>query len=177
MSTEIIVGIVYVAIVISLAILYAIGHKKAMDDAYEKLNSIYKQKESQRININIRGSSPLPHTAVQRWTEKGKTMASEKRLIDAEAIARKLKNANCAECNIVRQIQCSACWVNDVLELLDSDSVDAVEVVRCKDCKAFVRNSRVDTDRGDCYRYGIGCLRIKKIDDFCSYGERKDDGK
>ena len=56
-------------------------------------------------------------------------MASEKRLIDAEAIARKLKNANCAECNIVRQIQCSACWVNDVLELLDSDSVDAVEVV------------------------------------------------
>ena len=59
-------------------------------------------------------------------------MANEKRLIDAEAIARKLKNAHCAECNIVRQIQCSACWVNDVLELLDGDSVDAVEVVHGK---------------------------------------------
>lgn len=42
MATGTIVGIVYVAIVISLSILYAIGHKKAMDDAYEKLNSIYK---------------------------------------------------------------------------------------------------------------------------------------
>lgn len=56
-------------------------------------------------------------------------MASEKRLNDAEAIARKLKRQYCAECNVVRQIQCSACWVNDVLELLDGDSVDAVEVV------------------------------------------------
>ena len=56
-------------------------------------------------------------------------MANEKRMIDAEAIARKLKKANCAECNIVRQIQCSACWVNDVLDLLGGDSVDAVEVV------------------------------------------------
>ena len=56
-------------------------------------------------------------------------MENEKRLVNAEAIARKLKNAHCAECNVVRQIQCSACWVNDVLELLDGDSVDAVEVV------------------------------------------------
>lgn len=61
-------------------------------------------------------------------------MANEKRLVNAEAIARKLKNAHCAECNIVRQIQCSACWVNDVLELLEGDVVDAVEVVHCKDC-------------------------------------------
>ena len=52
-----------------------------------------------------------------------------KRLIDAEAIARKLKRQYCAECNVVRQVQCSACWVNDVLEVLDGDSVDAVEVV------------------------------------------------
>ena len=56
-------------------------------------------------------------------------MANEKRLVNAEAIARKLKNAHCAECNVVRKIQCSACWVNDVLELLEGDTVDAVEVV------------------------------------------------
>ena len=52
--------------------------------------------------------------------------------------------------------------------------VEYAEVVRCKDCKHFVRNSKVNTDRGDCYFYGIGCLRAKKIDDFCSYGERKE---
>ena len=56
-------------------------------------------------------------------------MANEKRLVNAEAIARKLKYAHCTDCNVVRQIQCSACWVNDVLELLEGDSVDAVEVV------------------------------------------------
>ena len=59
-------------------------------------------------------------------------MANEKRLIDAESIARKLKKANCVECNVVRKVQCSACWVNDVLELLDDDSVDAVEVVHAE---------------------------------------------
>ena len=56
-------------------------------------------------------------------------MANEKRLVNAEAIARKLKNAHCAGCNVVRKVQCSACWVEDVLELLEGDAVDAVEVV------------------------------------------------
>lgn len=55
-------------------------------------------------------------------------MANEKRLVNAEAIARKLKYAHCSDCHVVRQIQCSACWVGDVLELLESDTVDAVEV-------------------------------------------------
>ena len=44
---------------------------------------------------------------------------TREKLIDAEAIARKLKSANCAECNVVRKVQCSACWVEDVLELLE----------------------------------------------------------
>ncbi len=56
-------------------------------------------------------------------------MANEKRLANAEAIARKLKNAHCAECTVVRKIQCSACWVEDVLELLEGDAVDAEPVV------------------------------------------------
>ena len=69
-----------------------------------------------------------------------------KRLIDSEAIARKLKRQYCAECNVVRQIQCSACWVNDVLELLDGDSVDAVEVVHSKwDTVFYERNGELAT--------------------------------
>ena len=55
-------------------------------------------------------------------------MANEKRLVNAEAIARKLKYAHCSDCHVVRKIQCSACWVGDVLELLEGDAVDAVEV-------------------------------------------------
>ena len=56
--------------------------------------------------------------------------------------------------------------------------VDAVEVVRCKDCKHWVRNGN------ESYGYAMFCVAdcslggqgIKKPDDFCSYGERKTDG-
>ena len=95
-------------------------------------------------------------------------MANEKRLVNAEAIARKLKNAYCAECNVVRQIQCSACWVNDVLDLLEGDSVDAVEVVRCKDCKMRCPESVCIAKH--CTLTGIPV----DDDDFCSYGERRE---
>lgn len=40
-------------------------------------------------------------------------------------------------------------------------TVDAVEVVRCRDCKHW--------NYGDCYR-----LELSMPDDFCSYGERKE---
>lgn len=39
--------------------------------------------------------------------------------------------------------------------------VDAVPVVRCKDCKNW--------EHGDCYR-----LELSRPDDFCSYGKRKE---
>ena len=39
--------------------------------------------------------------------------------------------------------------------------IDAVPVVRCRDCKYW--------EYGDCYR-----LELSRPDDFCSYGERKD---
>ena len=102
-------------------------------------------------------------------------MANEKRLVNAEAIARKLKYAHCTDCNVVRQIQCSACWVNDVLELLEGDSVDAVEVVRCKDCKHWKLIDSLNP-HWECqifcglHDYGY----LTGADDFCSYGERKD---
>ena len=54
-------------------------------------------------------------------------------------------------------------------------SIDAVEVVRCKDC---VNCSECITDDG-MYIY-IRCLRNGATiyeDDFCSWGERRKDGK
>ena len=54
--------------------------------------------------------------------------------------------------------------------VIDSQAaVDAVEVVRCKDCKHFRRNLENDT-YCDC----VGGLTGPEENDFCSYGERKD---
>jgi len=60
----------------------------------------------------------------------------------------------------------------------DIDPVDAVEVVRCRDCKHWVR------DGNESFGYAMFCKAncslggqgIKKPDDYCSYGERKTDG-
>ena len=48
-------------------------------------------------------------------------------------------------------------------------TVDAVEVVRCKDCKRYCK-SAIGSD--DCL---LLCVDVKP-DDYCSHGERKDNG-
>lgn len=51
----------------------------------------------------------------------------------------------------------------------DAQTVDAVEVVRCKDCK--YRADELDCGNYLCNRKMIGMVRPN---DFCSFGERKD---
>lgn len=86
--------------------------------------------------------------------------------------------------------QTARCWgeplvgtcTNDNVKLYDEiqkfTTADVAEVVRCKDCKYFLDKQRED-------RQGI-CMCGKKntsyaadfypyADDFCSYGERKDE--
>lgn len=47
----------------------------------------------------------------------------------------------------------------------DAPTIDAVPVVRCKDCKYY------KPDEYECgCDYGLPCV---KADDFCSYGERR----
>ena len=67
---------------------------------------------------------------------------------------------------------------NEVLQVVaEAPTVDAVEVVRCRDCKWYMP--------GDLFTDIMFCHRLKKdngkpakynycADDFCSYGERKD---
>jgi hypothetical protein len=50
-------------------------------------------------------------------------------------------------------------------------TVDAVEVVRCRDCKYWVEEKELGMFCG-CWG---GMLTSCKQDDFCSYGERKDE--
>lgn len=59
-------------------------------------------------------------------------------------------------------------------DLENAPAVDAVEVVRCKDCAFY--------DFGECDNYRMdvsdGAHFYPYPDDFCSYGERRaDDGK
>lgn len=49
------------------------------------------------------------------------------------------------------------------------DTVDAVPVTRCKDCKYY------KPDEYECGCDFAGGLPYVKADDFCSYGERRDD--
>ena len=48
----------------------------------------------------------------------------------------------------------------------NAPTVDAVEVVRCKDCKYYWRNNPLET---------WVCLASPRDDAYCSEGERKED--
>jgi hypothetical protein len=91
------------------------------------------------------------------------------RLIDAEELER-LFNA---------QIEQGATDAFDAFDdaLQDALTIDAVPVVRCKDCK-YYRESRVFSPTKFCFRLNHP-TEPRKIgynfgdDDFCSHGERK----
>ena len=90
------------------------------------------------------------------------TSSNEKRLIDADALWRKFE---------------SEPWYDNAdrdeiaLPLVDEvPTVDAVEVVRCRECRYRFKNNGHDKS---------GCPIIDANiwmddDDFCSYGERKE---
>ena len=52
------------------------------------------------------------------------------------------------------------------LILQEAPTVDAVEVVRCKDCKHY--------DEADSFNCKFAFMKLRMPDDFCSFGERKD---
>ena len=92
------------------------------------------------------------------------------RLIDADAL---LKD--------VRQDKALSACLGDIVdvELLvdDQPTIDAVPVVRCKDCKHY-KHGKHFTDINFCQRLPYyaeqGGLNTAD-DDFCSYGERRSD--
>lgn len=86
------------------------------------------------------------------------------RLINADALEERM----CRQCTI----ECGGspcdpdeCFIRDVIR--DAPTVDAVEVVRCKECRFW------DDDRR-CNGIENGLVReYTWDDDFCSYGERR----
>lgn len=86
-------------------------------------------------------------------------MATEKRLIDANEAIERAKNSD--------KIVGSSIWeTGEVVEFLeDCPIVEAVEVVRCKDCI-----SGKGSTHKVCPLYKQGLM---KDDDYCSVGERR----
>ena len=100
-------------------------------------------------------------------------MATEKRLIDANELARIYKLW-------IGQLQSpeDAGDLNGVetclAVLLDQPTVDAVEVVRCKDCLWATK----DDDYGYwCNNPDLDCSCYRPAVGFCESGERKDNAK
>ena len=92
------------------------------------------------------------------------------RLIDADKRIAEIKKIYCDGCDNYDGVRCRACWVDDAICLIDdATTVDAVPVVRCRECKWW----HEDDDIGYCDNPD-GLDNYAKQDDFCSYGERKD---
>ena len=89
--------------------------------------------------------------------------ASEKRLIDANALG----IGRCSK-DILPPDYCAG-W-NGVINLIEkAPTIDAVPVVRCRDCK------HCDPENYHCdHPMGTAAPLKRKPDDFCSYGERKE---
>ena len=95
--------------------------------------------------------------------------------IEREALMRRIKEIHCAECDSYHGVRCRACWVDDTLDYIDSEpTADVVEVVRCRDCKhAWIH----PCGYAYCHRDGRNAYETTfNLDDFCSYGERKNRG-
>ena len=88
-------------------------------------------------------------------------------LIDADVMVEYLRKLLCDNCH-EQEDWCDICdYAYLIDEMKKVPTVDAVEVVRCKDCKFYWKNS-VMTDVPL-------CLASPKDDAFCSEGERRED--
>ena len=123
------------------------------------------------VSTDITTTAP---TAVQRWMVMGM------RLIDADALMDEFRRFMAKEFDKVKCISeenCNNCkggclWYRNVKK---AQTVDAMEVVRCKDCehcRTFIMSHNKEAHTR-CSFWGEEYLLVKP-DDFCSYGERKD---
>ena len=105
-------------------------------------------------------------------------MENEKRLIDANALRDRLKD----EQNDGEPINDYGVGYWNGLTMAQSitmafPTVDAVEVVRCKDCKHCKKHPTSDRVKmcTNEHQWVTECYPLVHDDDFCSYGERRND--
>lgn len=81
--------------------------------------------------------------------------SSEKRLIDANALISEYDRVHIGEPGKARKL------------IADAPTIDAVEVVRCRECKYHEDTSVIGF--GHCCLYDL----TMRYNDFCSYGKRE----
>ena len=92
-----------------------------------------------------------------------KKTASEKRLIDADAFLEKMKR--------------TSRYFDVVFDVEEMPTVDAVEVVRCRECQHWKPSGSKAGNSFSDMEYIGGCEftnYYRSESDFCSYGERKE---
>ena len=94
--------------------------------------------------------------------------------ISREATIKRIKKVYCVGCNSYNGVRCRACGTGDAIDIIeDAPAADVAPVVHCKSCVRY--------DMGVCLKiYSDGNVHTeawqeRKPDDFCSYGERRDD--
>ena len=87
-------------------------------------------------------------------------MASDK-LISADALQKAIRDDSYID---------GVCFARVKKHIEEAEAVDAVEVVRCKDCKHRAIGDNVCIHPN---RIGDGYIEVK-YNDFCSYGERRE---
>ena len=99
-------------------------------------------------------------------------MATEKRLIDANNLSVMIEETaqGLADCD-----QQNAAWAlrkYAIRDITEAPTVDAVEVVRCKECERSYKSSASSTGYR-CKRWGVYDTDCDcNPNGFCSYGER-----
>lgn len=101
-------------------------------------------------------------------------MATEQRLIDANARIEEIRKAYCTNCDNYGGVRCHSCWVDDGIGFLeDAPTVDAVEVVRCGECRHSSINENHPNKPLLCYMTKM--CGTTAPDWFCADGERRTD--
>ena len=92
--------------------------------------------------------------------------------ISREATIKRIKKVYCVDCNSYNGVRCRACGTGDAIDIIeDAPAADVAPVVRCKDCEHLV-NATVN---GNGFLIcDISDMEIAP-DDFCSYGERREE--
>jgi len=70
---------------------------------------------------------------------------------------------------------CKTCACRTESQKVFPSDADVVEVVRCKDCKWYDTDGEEMNTQGHCwYKNGDPVMQDMKPNDYCSYGERKE---
>ena len=94
------------------------------------------------------------------------------RLIDADELINNIQY-NLWDWESVDGITATTVLKQTITDIKNALTIDAVPVVRCKDCKWWVAHPKWQTENGYCKYMLVLFYVAKKADDYCSCGERR----